>query len=48
MKRIMLLMYVWTDEHYADILTKALSKCEFEYHRDRIGVIDSPFLIERE
>eukprot|EP00253_Pinus_taeda_P014239 PITA_14239 len=47
-KRIMLLLYVSTEEQDADILTKALSKCKFEFHRDRIGVTDNPFLIEKE
>eukprot|EP00253_Pinus_taeda_P029315 PITA_29315 len=46
-KRIMLLLYVLTEERDADILTKALSKCKFEFHRDRIGVTDNPFLVER-
>jgi len=44
-KRIMLLLYVSTEEHDADILTKALSKCKFEFQRDRIGVTDNPFLV---
>eukprot|EP00253_Pinus_taeda_P031693 PITA_31693 len=47
-KRIMLLLYVSTEEHDANILTKALPKCKFEFHKDRIGVIDNPFLVERE
>jgi len=47
-KRIMLLLYVSTEEHDADILTKALSKCKFEFHRDMIGFIDNSFLVERE
>ena len=47
-KRIMMLQYVSTEEQDADISTKALSKCKFEFHRDKIGVIDNPFLIERE
>eukprot|EP00253_Pinus_taeda_P002253 PITA_02253 len=47
-KRIMLLLYVSTEEQDANILTKALSKCKFEFHRDKIGVIDNPFLVERE
>ena len=45
-KRIMLLMYVTTEEQDADVLTKALSKCKFEFHRDRIGVTDNLFLVE--
>eukprot|EP00253_Pinus_taeda_P035134 PITA_35134 len=48
MRRIMLLQYISTEEQDADILTKALSKCKFEFHRDRIVVADNPFLIERE
>eukprot|EP00253_Pinus_taeda_P012147 PITA_12147 len=47
-KRIMLLLYVSTEEQDADILTKALSKFKFEFHRDRIGVTNNPFLVERE
>ena len=47
-KRIMLLLYVSTKEQDADILTKSLSKCKFEFHRDRIGVTDNPFIFERE
>ena len=46
--RIMLLQYISTEEKDASILTKALSKCKFEFHRDRIGVEDNPFLVERE
>jgi len=47
-RRIMLLKYISTEEKDADILTKALSKCKFEFHRDRIGVADNPFFVERE
>eukprot|EP00253_Pinus_taeda_P024968 PITA_24968 len=47
-KRIMFLLYVSTEEDNADILTKAFSKCKFDFHIDRIGVIDNPFLVERE
>jgi len=47
-ERIMLLQYISIEEQDADILTKALSKCKFEFHRDRIGVADNPFLVERE
>eukprot|EP00253_Pinus_taeda_P011970 PITA_11970 len=36
-KRIMLLLYVSTEEQDAYILTKALSKLKFEFHRDRLG-----------
>jgi len=47
-RRIMLLQYISTEEQDADILTKALSKCKFEFHRDKIGVADNPLLIETE
>jgi hypothetical protein len=46
--KIMLLQYIPTKYQDADILTKALTKSKFEYHRDRIGVKDNPFLFERE
>ena len=44
----MLLQYISTKEQDADILIKSLSKCKFEFHRDRIGVVDNPSLVERE
>jgi len=44
---IMFLQYISKEEQHADILTKALSKCKFEFHRDRIEVADNPFLFER-
>ena len=47
-RRIMLLQYISTEEKDSDILTKTLSKFKFEFHRDRIGVADNPFLVERE
>eukprot|EP00253_Pinus_taeda_P018842 PITA_18842 len=47
-KRIMMLHYISTEEQDADILTKALSKGKFEFHRDRIEVADNPFLVEGE
>ena len=47
-KRIMLLQYISTEEQDVDILTKALSKCKFEFHRDRIKVADNPFLVQME
>jgi len=47
-KRIMMLLYILTEEQDADIFTKALSKIKFEFHRDRIRVTDNPFLVERE
>jgi len=47
-KRIMLLLYVSTEEQDVDILTKAFLKCKFEFHRDMIAVTNNPFLVERE
>ena len=44
----MLLQYIPTEEHDANILTKALSRGKFEFHKSRIGVSDNPFLVERE
>jgi hypothetical protein len=46
--KIMLLQYIPMEYQDADILTKALTRSKFEYHRDRIGVKDNPFLVERE
>ena len=47
-RRIMFLQYISTEGQDSDILTKASSKCKFEFHRDRIEVVDNPFLLERE
>ena len=47
-QRVMLLSYIPTEDQDADILTKALTKRKFEYHRGRIGVADNPCLVERE
>eukprot|EP00253_Pinus_taeda_P033165 PITA_33165 len=47
-RRIILLQYISTNEQDANILIKALSKCKFNFHRDRIEVADNPFPIERE
>jgi len=44
----MLLDYIPTKEQDVDILTNALSRCKFEFHRDRIKLADNPFLVERE
>ena len=44
----MLLDYIPTKEQDANILTKTCSRCNFEFHRDGIGVVDNPFLAERE
>eukprot|EP00253_Pinus_taeda_P025793 PITA_25793 len=47
-QRIMLLSYIPTEDQDADILTKALTRRKFKYHRGRIGVADNPYLVERE
>ena len=44
----MLLSHIPMEDQYADILTKALTKRKFEFHRGRIGVADNPYLAERE
>jgi len=44
----MLLEYIPLEEQDANILTKALSRCKFEFHKDKIGVTNNPFLVERE
>jgi len=45
---IMLFDCIPTKKQDADILTKALSRCKFEFHRYRIRVVDNPFLVVRE
>ena len=47
-RKIMLLQYIPTEDHDADILTKTLSRRKFEYHRGRIRVKDNSYLVERE
>eukprot|EP00253_Pinus_taeda_P016688 PITA_16688 len=47
-RRIMLLSYIPTEDQDVDILTKALTRSKFEYHRGRMGVADNPYLVERE
>jgi hypothetical protein len=44
----MLLQYILTKDQDVGILTKVLTKRKFEYHRDRRGVKDNPFIVERE
>ena len=47
-RRIMLLSYIPMEDQDVDILTKALTRSKFEYHRGRIGIADNPYLVERE
>ena len=44
----MLLSYIPVEDQDVDILTKALTRRKFKYHRDRIRVVDNPYLVERE
>ena len=46
--RIMLLQYIPMEDQDAYILTKALGKRKFEYHRGKIRVKGNPYLVERE
>ena len=46
--RIMLLQFIPTEDQDANILTKALTRRKFEYHRGRTGVKNNPYLVERE
>ena len=47
-QKIVLPSYIPTEDQDANILTKALTRKKFEYHRDRIKVADNPYLFERE
>ena len=47
-RKIMLLSYIPTEDQDADILIKVLTRRKFEYHRERIGVPDNPYLVERD
>jgi len=44
----MLLQYIPTEEQDDEILTKYFPRGKFEFHRCIIGVVDNPFLIERD
>ena len=47
-QKIMLLQYIPMEDQDAGILTKALTRSKFEYHRGRIRVKDNPYPVERE
>ena len=47
-RKIMLLSYIPMEDQDANILMKALTRSKLKYHRDRIGVADNPYLVERE
>jgi hypothetical protein len=42
------LQYISTDEHTVDILTNHLSKINFAYLRDKLGIMDIAPLVERD
>ena len=42
------LEYIQTDEQVADIFTKALCRHSFVKFRDKLGLLQNPFLVERE
>lgn len=44
----MLLHSILREEQDVDILTKLFSRGKFKFHRCRIGVVNNPFLAERE
>jgi len=48
LRQTMLLGYTPMEEKDVDVLTKVVSRCKFKFHRDRIGVVDNPFLVDRE
>jgi hypothetical protein len=47
-KGVVKLQYISTNEQVANILTKALPKGNFEYFREKMGVLENPFLTKRE
>jgi hypothetical protein len=47
-KGVVKLQYVSTNEQVADIMTKGLPKGKFEYFREKLGVVENPFLTKRE
>jgi hypothetical protein len=42
------MQYISTHEQIADIFTKPLAKTNFEYFRERLGLVENVFLAERE
>jgi len=47
-KGVVKLQYVPTNGQVVDILTKGLSKGKFEYFREKLGVVENPFVTKRE
>jgi hypothetical protein len=42
------LQHISTDEKIVNILTKPLSRAKFFYFREKLGVMQNVFLVERE
>jgi len=47
-KGVVKLLYVSTDDHISNIFTKPLSRAEFVYFKDKLGLVQNSTLIERE
>jgi len=43
-KGVLKLQYISIDEQVADIFTKPFSRVNFSYFRERLGVVEKPFL----
>ena len=43
-KGVVKLQYISTDEQVADIFTKPLARVKFAYFRERLGVVENPFI----
>jgi hypothetical protein len=42
------LQYIQIDDQMADIFTKALCKKKFMKFKDKMGLVQNPFLVKRE
>jgi hypothetical protein len=47
-RKVVHVQYLPTHEQIADIFTKPLAKTKFEYFRERLGLVESASLAERE
>ena len=43
-KGVVKLQYISTDEQVTDIFTKPLARVKFAYFRERLGVVENPFI----
>ena len=41
------LQYISTDEQVTDLFTKPLARVKFAYFRERLGVVENPFIDKR-